>query len=822
MTNAPLRRVKSGWFFSFRQNHFATTFFVPFVLLLAMASACGGGGGAKSTSSPPVISSFTAANSSITSGGSTTLSWTVSNAASLTINGIAVSGTSYTVSPTITTIYTLAATNSTGSVTAQLTVTVADAPEISSFTAANGIIASGSSTTLNWTVSNATTLSINGTTVTGTSLTVSPTTTTTYTLTATNAVGNGVTASTDVVVEYAPSVTSFSATPSQIVSGHGTTLNWSVDNNTTLTINGNSVGGTFEVVSPASTTTYTLAAANDVGQNATAQVTVTVLPGIFNFTTSQPNVGVDGLGATLNWTVDAATSLSLASTPAGGGTTTTNVSGTTSLTVHPTTKTVYVLTATNISGSTTSLPVTVTATTSLDDISSFLASPTASTSSGTSINVTAIFATGDTAAIKDDHGNTIASSVSSGVPVPVSPSTTTTYTLTVTNPSLPLASPETRTLRVIVGDITDFSGVGNLFVFGDTTFSDGSAAAAEFEWPGALTTDSTGYVYFVDQMACLIEELDPSGNATRVAGMANNCNNGTPVDGNALTTATFGPYMRGVAAESSGNVYVGDEYDCEIRKISGGVVSTPAGNNNRITDVDGPGSTAGFACGLTGYSITDLALDSKGELIVAEGRTIRVMDSSGTVTTLAGDPISPNLTDGTGKTGSGANTALFEFVKGIAIDTSTDTIYLVDDNTIRTMTPNKSTGTGAATWTWTIRTWANPSDTAGHADGAAVTAQLDSPAGIARATDGTLFVTDGGYTGNSYIRRITPSGVVDSIAGNGSTCNPGTMCTLPNSSNPAPDLLPGVVFSNTIVVDPTSNRFFFNVGDVTSVYTMPF
>jgi hypothetical protein len=280
--------------------------------------------------------------------------------------------------------------------------------------------------------------------------------------------------------------------------------------------------------------------------------------------------------------------------------------------------------------------------------------------------------------------------------------------------------------------------------------------------------------------------------------------------------------MSGIAIDSSGNIYLADEYDCEIRKISAGVVSTPAGSNNRITDVDGPGSTAGFACGLTGYSIRDVALDSLGELIVAEGRTMRVMDSGGTVTTLAGDPISSNLTDGTGKTGSGTNTALFKSVRAIAVDTSTDTIYLVDDYTIRTMTPDKSAGTGAATWSWTIRTWINPSDTPGHVDGAATIAELGSPAGIARAADGTLFVADGGYAGDSYIRRITSSGVVDSIAGNGSACSIGTMCSLPNSSNPAPDPLPGVVFSNTIAVDPTSNRFFFTVGDVTSVYTMPY
>jgi hypothetical protein len=218
----------------------------------------------------------------------------------------------------------------------------------------------------------------------------------------------------------------------------------------------------------------------------------------------------------------------------------------------------------------------------------------------------------------------------------------------------------------------------------------------------------------------------------------------------------------------------------------------------------------------------DVALDSLGELIVAESGTIRVMDSGGTVTTLAGVTGSSILTDGTGRTGNGTNTARFLFVAGIAIDTSTDTIYITDDNTVRTMTPDKNTGTSAATWTWTVTTWVNPSDTNGYLDGSAATAELNLPSGIARASDGTLFVADYG----NYIRRITPAGVVDTVAGNGSSCDlidPPFMCTLPNTTNTAPEPLPGVTYSPLkITVDPSSDRLFFDVYDVTSVFTMPY
>lgn len=86
---------------------------------------------------PPTISSFSASPASISPGGSTTLSWSVAGAASLTLNGSAVSGSSAAVAPSATTTYALVATNSGGSTSAQATVTVvapppAGAPNITS------------------------------------------------------------------------------------------------------------------------------------------------------------------------------------------------------------------------------------------------------------------------------------------------------------------------------------------------------------------------------------------------------------------------------------------------------------------------------------------------------------------------------------------------------------------------------------------------------------------------------------------------------------------------------------------------------------------
>ncbi len=120
----------------------------------------------------------------------------------------AVTGTSATVTPNATTLYTLTATNSFGSATATTTATVvpANPPVISYFLANPASAGPGIKTTLLWATSGATSVTIDHGvgTVTGNSATVSPTAATTYTLTATNGAGH-VTATT--TVSYIPLVT---------------------------------------------------------------------------------------------------------------------------------------------------------------------------------------------------------------------------------------------------------------------------------------------------------------------------------------------------------------------------------------------------------------------------------------------------------------------------------------------------------------------------------------------------------------------------------------------------------------------------------------
>src|SRR5579863_2173609 len=161
----------------------------------------------------------------------------------------------------------------------------------------------------------------------------------------------------------APTISSFSASPTSIINGATTTVSWAATGATGVAITpgtfaSTSASGTV-VLSPTATTTYTLTATNTTG-SATATLTVTVtqptLPTISSFTASPTSITLGGI-STLSWTTSGATTLNIAP----GNLASTSASG--SVNVSPETTTNYVLTATNAAGSVTAkATVTLTST----------------------------------------------------------------------------------------------------------------------------------------------------------------------------------------------------------------------------------------------------------------------------------------------------------------------------------------------------------------------------------------------------------------------------------------------------------------------------
>jgi hypothetical protein len=238
-------------------------------------------------SSAPVIVSFTANPTTINAGQSSTLSWQVQNADTVTITAlgtVALTG-SQAVTPPTTTTYTLTATKGNQTATAQTTVTVNSGnagglPVIVSFAPNPATIDYGQSSSLQWVVQNATTVTINnsiGTVGLTGSHTISPAATMSYTITATNANGT-VTANTTLTVITSVQIISFTATPTSTTSGGPAVLVCETAGAVSVNVNGVvfTTSTAVESVHVITTTTYNCTATAANGQTASAQTTVTV------------------------------------------------------------------------------------------------------------------------------------------------------------------------------------------------------------------------------------------------------------------------------------------------------------------------------------------------------------------------------------------------------------------------------------------------------------------------------------------------------------------------------------------------------------------
>jgi hypothetical protein len=124
----------------------------------------------------------------------------------------------------------------------------------------------------------------------------------------------------------------------------------------------------------------------------------------------------------------------------------------------------------------------------------------------------------------------------------------------------------------------------------------------------------------------------------------------------------------GVAVDSAGNVYIADRNNSTIRMItSSGVVSTLAGSAGVVGSADGTGSTARF------YLPAGVAVDGTGNVCIADtyNQTIRKITPGGAVTTLAGLAGARGSADGIG------STARFNAPNGVAMDTTATFMLLI-------------------------------------------------------------------------------------------------------------------------------------------------
>jgi sugar lactone lactonase YvrE len=273
-----------------------------------------------------------------------------------------------------------------------------------------------------------------------------------------------------------------------------------------------------------------------------------------------------------------------------------------------------------------------------------------------------------------------------------------------------------------------------------------------FGFPEAVAVDSDFNLYVAGSDA--IFKDTPTGDLTVLAGTPNTfgANNGTGF----AAQFNFGPLGYpsgpvGLAVDSSFNVYVADENNNEIRKVTPqGVVTTLAGLAGTMGSTDATGSAARF------NGPKGVAVDANGNVYVADtyNQTIREVTPQGAVTTLAGQ-VDPN---GNGANVDGTGTAAqFSYPEALAVDTAGN-LYVADagyhNSTIRKITP-----VGA---TWVVTTLAGLPGTDGSTDGTGKAAQFNGPGGIAVDSTGNVYVAD---SGNNTIRKVMPNGEVTTLAG---------------------------------------------------------
>lgn len=298
--------------------------------------------------------------------------------------------------------------------------------------------------------------------------------------------------------------------------------------------------------------------------------------------------------------------------------------------------------------------------------------------------------------------------------------------------------------------------VSTLAGAGYAGYADGQGTSAVFQHPSAIAVDGSGNVFVSDQQNHRIRKITPSGSVTTFAG------SGSPGFADGTGTGASFQYPMGLAFDGLGNLFVADAYNHRIRKI------TPSGTVSTYAGTGAVGSVNSTALLSTFNYPMGLALDAAGNLYIADrfNHMVRKISASGNVTTLAGS--------GSIGSSNGAGTgASFNYANGVAVDGSGN-VYVADqqNNMIRKITQAGVVTTLAGT------------TSAGSDDGDTNVARFTSPYGLCIDTQGNLYIAE---NSSNRIRKITMGGYTISPAlPSGLAINPltGVISGIPINTSP--------------------------------------
>ena len=319
--------------------------------------------------------------------------------------------------------------------------------------------------------------------------------------------------------------------------------------------------------------------------------------------------------------------------------------------------------------------------------------------------------------------------------------------------------------------ITTFAGNGADGYTGDG----GQATAAAISTPNGLAFDASGNVYFSGFGNNTIRKVSPAGIISTIAG---NGILGFSGDGGPATNAKLNRPVK-ICRDGSGNIYIADQQNHRIRKVSpSGIITTIAGNGTAGYNGDGIAATAA----LLNYP-SGVAVDGSGNVLIADyyNYRIRKVSPDGIITTIAGNGVNASSGDGGMATAANLSRAL-----DILVD-ATGNLYICDQDNARI---RKVSTTGI------ITTIAGTGTTGFSGDGGPATnATFNWPGGIAIDGAGNFFIAD---FFNQRIRRIDPSGIITTIIGDGT---PGF------TGDGGPASAARIDSSNTVAIDNMGQLF---------------
>ncbi|WP_299289390.1 gliding motility-associated C-terminal domain-containing protein [uncultured Mucilaginibacter sp.] len=263
----------------------------------------------------------------------------------------------------------------------------------------------------------------------------------------------------------------------------------------------------------------------------------------------------------------------------------------------------------------------------------------------------------------------------------------------------------------------------------------GSLASARFASPTGVALDLQGNIYIADRENNIIKKISSAGIVSVFAGSGAEGS----ADGIGPAATFYSPVS--LTTDVAGNIYVADYGSSLIRKITPtGVVTTLAGSTPGFANGTGTAAKFGSPSGIT--------VDKSGNVFVGDrdNNLIRKITPAGVVTTFAGSG-TVGAVNGTGTAAS------FQHPQCLTFDNN-ENLYVTDFNSIiRKITP-----------AGVVTTFAG-SGVTGSTDGVGTAASFNLPVGITADHLSNIYVAD---AGNLLIRKITPAGVVTTLAGTGS------------------------------------------------------